>query len=189
MHALGWIEMVALTSLVALFPVTGLAASCAGLAPTFPSNYSQQASDLLQNVRTDAQQIENQMAELRRLANDEDVSWGEHALQLDRVLTELDEIGHWLCRLEVIQRVAENWQRKAISGVALQVRAMTADAQRGIAHVKHHEGALWSPAYQECIQHVYEKALAVENGIARREQVAQLRTRESELETSNLAGK
>ena len=151
MRAVNWIGTVTLAGLVVLFPVDAAVRPCGGPAPTFPSNYSQQASNHLQNVRHDVQQVEDQVAELKHLANDPDVSWGEHALQLDRVLTEVDEIGNWLCRLEVIQRVAENWQRKVISDLAVQMRAIAADAHTAIAHVKHHDGGeLWSPPYQKC---------------------------------------
>jgi len=155
-----------LAGLVVLFPVDAAVRSCGGQAPTFPSNYSQQASALLHHVRHDVQQIEDQVAELKRLANDQDVSWGEHALQLDRVLTEVDEISNWLCRLEVIQWVAENWQRRVISDLAVQLRAMGTDAQTAFAHVRQHDGgALWSPPYRKCIQRLYDEALAAANRI------------------------
>jgi uncharacterized Zn finger protein len=118
------------------------------------------------------------------------VSWGEHALQLDRVLTEVDEISNRLCRLEVIQRVAENWQRRVISDLAVPIRAMGADAHTAFAHVRQHDGGeLWSPSYQKCIQRLYDESLAVANRIDSGEQLALLRTRESELEMSKLAGK
>jgi uncharacterized Zn finger protein len=190
MHAVNWIGAVTLAGLAVLFPVGAAVRSCGGQAPTFPSNYSQQTSDLLQNVRHDVLQVEDQAAELRRLANDQDVSWGEHALQLDRVLTEVDEISNRLCRLEVIQRVAENWQRRVISDLAVPIRAMGADAHTAFAHVRQHDGGeLWSPSYQKCIQRLYDEALAVANRIDSGEQLALLRTRESELEMSKLAGK
>ncbi len=190
MNTVNWIGTVTLAGLVVLFPVGAAVRSCGGTAPTFPSNYSQQASELLHNVRHDVQQVENQVAELKRLANDPDVSWGEHALQLDRVLTEVDEIGNWLCRLEVIQRVAENWQRKVISALSVQMRAIAADAHTAIAHVTHHDGGeLWSPPYQKCIQRLHDEALAVASRIDSGEQLTLLRTRESELEMSKLAGR
>jgi hypothetical protein len=191
MNRIGSITTVAAVSLLLLSPAAAVAAvqSCAGLAPTFPSNYSEQASALLLDVRNDGKQIAEQIADLKRLEKDPDLSWGIHALQFERIQSEIEEMNAKLCRLETIQRVAEGWQRKVIFYVIPRLRAMSINAHLALDHVVHHEGELWTPSYRKCTENLHDEAAAVADAIDHDEHLVLVRMRESNLEANRWAGR
>jgi hypothetical protein len=172
---------------VILLPAASIAGvgACGGYAPTFPSNYSQEASQLLQTVRDDAQRVQDDIAGLKALANDRDVNWGVHAITLERIQSRVNDMKDRLCRLKVIQRVVAAGESHAIAVVGPQVAAMATNTNRALDHVKRHEGELWSESYRICTQNLDHEAVAVEGRIDRDEQLSELRTRESEFEMNS----
>ena len=191
MNRIGPLTSVCAVALLLLSPSAVVAAvqSCAGFAPTFPSNYSEQASALLQDVRNDGKQIADQIADLRRLEKDADVSWGTHALQLERIQSEIEEMNNKLCRLETVQRVAEGWQRQVIFYVIPRLQAMSNNTHLAIDHVVHHKGELWEPSYRRCTENLHNDAAAVADAIDHGEHLALVRTRESNLGLNGWAGR
>ena len=187
-----WFKSISLIGAVTLLPAASFAGSesCSGYAPTFPSNYSQEAFKLLSSVRDDAQQVVDAVAELKTLVNDRDIDWSVHALVLARIQLKVNDMKERLCRLNVIQLVVIGWERRAIGELGPQVVAMSTDSNRALEHIKHHEGKLWSDSYWTSVRNIGNEAVAVKSSVDGGEQVWEFHTHEAEIEMNcGLTGK
>jgi hypothetical protein len=171
---------------VVLLPASSPArpASCAGLAPTYPANYSEEASLLLQGMGDDARQVAAAVQELKPFANNGVVSWEFQVQKLAGIQLQVNDMSNKLCRLDTIQRVVAGSQQATIHAVEPHVPRLVATAQNALHHVNSRQGNLWTPAYQTETQDLFKEATVVAARISHDEQLAQLRATEAALEES-----
>jgi hypothetical protein len=169
-----------------LLPLVSAArtSSCSGVEPTYPSNYSEQASRLLQDIRGDARQVANQIAELKPFTNNSNASWDFETEKLIGAQSQITDMDNRLCRLKTIEPVVTPAQQKTIQGVESELPSLRANSRGALLHVEARTGQLWSPSYKMETQNAYREANTIAARIEHREQLARLHANQSTLEES-----
>jgi hypothetical protein len=140
---------------------------CAEQPPVHPGDYSQEASTLLEDVRTNADQVAHHASVLQGYATDPDVDWEMHADQLFRVKSEVDNMGKELCRLETIQSVLPRDEQhpRTIQRVAPLVQLLADNTTDAIHYLNAHEGDFWAPVYQKYALNLNDEANSISHDI------------------------
>jgi hypothetical protein len=144
-----WKRIASICAMV-LVPSASLAAvqSCGGLAPTYPANYSAEASGLLLEMRDDARRVADAIPQLKAFYDNSRTSWQFHAAQLIGIREQLSDMETKLCRLQVIEHVVPPELEHTIRSVAGPVRSLAKNLRNAAGWINEHEGQLWSPSYK-----------------------------------------
>jgi hypothetical protein len=154
-----------------LLPLVSLAgtSSCSGLAPTYPANYSQQASGLLEGIRDDARRAATRIAQLKPFASSSNTSWDFQTEELIGIQSQVNDMESKVCRLKTIGPVLPRAQQGTIRGVVSEVRSLTARTRAALRHARARTGQLWSPSYKMETQNAYREATMIASTIEHRE--------------------
>jgi hypothetical protein len=160
MRALKWWKRIASICAVVVLPSASLAAvlSCGGLAPTFPANYSAEASGLLLEMRDDARRIADAIPQLAAFSDNSRTSWQFQAAQLIGIREQVSAMETKLCRLQVIEHVITPEQAHTIQSVAGPVRSLAKNLRNAAGWINSRKGQLWSPGYKLYTQNLSKEA-------------------------------
>lgn len=151
-------------AVIAVAAVPGRAAAmqaCAVGKPTAASytwDFKGEANSILEEVRTDARQAMDNADELQSLEIDPNVSRETHAVQLNELKEEINDIGAKVCRLETIRRMVSPWQKRVIDQVAMTSRLMADNAQDAIALCNDNPEELKFPTYWHYTKNLYNES-------------------------------
>jgi hypothetical protein len=175
MNPLKWIGTGIVAGAMLFAPAISMGAvqSCATETGTYsPAQAAQKTSDLLKQVQSDAQQAEYHANVLRNFADNSNVDWQAHVYQLNRIRSEVDDMGRQLCRLESTRAQTAARARHTINRIAPLVRYMADNTDDAINYVNAHQGNFWVPAYGKNVKNIGNEARAVSRRIGRSERVA-----------------
>jgi len=125
----------------------------AGTPPTVPSshyvnqNNVREASDLLEDLRAGALEINDDAAELQQFSSDGNVDWEVHASKLEEIKDQINDMGHSLDTLKAIDQAALPWQRDAVQRTLPLVKTLASNATAAINFVSQNPSYLFSPQY------------------------------------------
>ena len=157
------ITILGLSAALTAFPLTlgaTTAKECACEKPTAASytwDFHREANTLFEDVQTDAQQIEDHAAELQSFSDEPELSWHDHAIQLNQLKGEVNDMGQKLCRLETIRRVVAPWQQKTIDRIASNVPLMADNTEDAILYLNAHQHDLTNPTYWRYADNLYSE--------------------------------
>jgi hypothetical protein len=115
-------------------------------ASIYPANV-QEASVLLENLRTDALQINDDATELRQSAVADSDGWEIQAAVLQNIKDRINDMGYKLNNLDAIQGAALPWQRQALRRAAPEVQSMAGSTVSAIDYIAQNPHYLFSPEY------------------------------------------
>lgn len=155
-----WKRIARICAVIVLVPSASLAVvqSCGGLAPTYPANYSAEASGLLLEIRDDARQVANAIPQLPAFSDNSRTSWQFQTAQLIGVREQISDMETKLCRLQVIEHVVAPEQEHTIRSVAGPVRSLAKNLQNAAGWINARKGQLWSPSYKMYTQNLSKEA-------------------------------
>ena len=142
----------------------GTHASCEAGKPTAASytwNFQQEANTLMQDVRDDAAQAQEQAATLQSFADNQTLGWQEHGFYLSQIRDEVNDMGAKLCRLETIRSAVAPWQQTAIDKTEAELKLMAMHAQKAIQFGNNNREELFAPSYQAHVDSLYQEARAL----------------------------
>jgi hypothetical protein len=155
-----WKRIARICAVIVLVPSASLAVvqSCGGLAPTYPANYSAEASGLLQEMRDDARRVANTIPQLAAFSDNSRTSWEFQAAQLIGIREQVSDMETKLCRLQVIEHVITPEQAHTIQSVAGPVRSLAKNLRNAAGWINSRKGQLWSPGYKLYTQNLSKEA-------------------------------
>jgi hypothetical protein len=134
-------------------------------AASYTWDFKGEANTIFQDARVDAEQALNHADRLQSFANDAALSRETHAVELEALKQEVNNIGARLCRLETIRRVVAPWQQKEIDRIAATARLMADNTQDAISFIDAHPEDLWSPTYQKYTNNLYDEARSLAHSV------------------------
>jgi len=116
-------------------------------APTYNWAYTEEASRLLQDIRTLSAQAAESAEHLNSASRRNSLDWRSHALYLTEISAHINTMGAKLDRLQEIHGMIAPWQQKAVERVTPKAAALAAHTEEAIAHLNENQGSLWLPHY------------------------------------------
>ena len=185
-----------LSAALAAFPVTLTAASstreCVNGKPTAASytwDFHKEADRLFTEIQSDSQQVVNHAAKLQSFSDDYELDWQPNADQLNRLKSEVNDVGQKLCRLETIRRVVAPWQQNAIDQIAPSVQLMADNVQDAIMFGNAHRNDLWNPTFRRYADNIYTEATTLQQSVGDAVQYANVLRQYGELRAQLRVGK
>jgi hypothetical protein len=176
------LRTIPITAFLMFGPVLAFAATqpCNIRSPAYPFDYSREASQLLDSMRQEAQQVVHNDTILRTNATDPSFPSPNDANRLNFIRGEADAMGQQLCRLRSLKSVAEPWEQRAIARVASQVRYLADNTGDAFTYIHNHERGLRTAQFRQYTHNIDSGANAVSRTIRRAENREQIRTDETE---------
>ena len=139
-------------------------------------NFKNEASQLLDRVRTDALDARHHAATLESEAEDTDIDWRFDADQLNTIRHDINDMGNVLCRLETIRRVASPQEKHVIDRTFPLISSMAGNADAAIKNLNQNQLDFWQPVYKTYADNLYTDARKLSNAIGRFEAQANTRS-------------
>jgi signal transduction histidine kinase len=141
--------------------LTGTGAAVA--SPTTPSvnrstYFSELASTLLREVRTEAAAMNLHAETLGTFARKPQVHWQSHAFHLNRVKGHINKMNERLAELQHISNFVEPWQQRAIDQVSSHAAQVASSTQAAIVHLRGNQGRLFVPDYRDHLTTLAERS-------------------------------
>jgi hypothetical protein len=149
-------------------------------ARSYPANV-QEASALLENLRADAVQINEDAEQLRLSALENTADWETHTAELVSIKDQIGDMGHKLDNLSAIQGAAMPWQRRAFQQALPVVQAMANDAASAIGYVAANPHYLFSPEYLSYQSKLSDESTALGSLLRNYQDQAKARTKDVQL--------
>jgi hypothetical protein len=177
-------KLMALASAVLLSPVMAVAnVQACSAPPPYRANYSREASRLMNTMRYDARRAADHAFALENYTNESSlVDWTSHSYQLNRIKSEVDDMGKRLCTLESIQSVTVPREQQLVAQVAPLVQELADNTTDAIRYLNAHQDDLWNPTYKAYTHNMNTEAREISHVINQNEHMTRLREREAGLE-------
>jgi hypothetical protein len=137
---------------------------CVAGEPTAASqtwDFKGEANNIFKDIQSDAQQAATDADYLQSLDQDYQVSWDSHAVHLDSLRAEINDIGAKLCRLQTIRRMLAPWQQNAVDQIAGEAQLMANHTQDAIVFGGSHRSDLWLATYKSDVTNLANEANAL----------------------------
>jgi chromosome segregation ATPase len=173
---------------VAALPVVSLAAdsrTCVAGKPTPASytwNFRAEASQLLNDIQTDAAHAQQHADRLQTYASELQISYQSHGEELDAIRAEVNDMGRKLCRLEVIRRVVAPWQQAAIDRAHKLIQLMADNTQDAILFADRRQEDFCMSPYPKYAANLYRESKELAHSLRTYEEYAQVHREDSQLE-------
>jgi hypothetical protein len=128
--------------------------------PAYNWAYSEEASGLLQQIRSLSAQAADGADHLHFASRRNSLDWRSHAMHLGEIRTHINAMGEKLDRLQEIHGMIAPWQQKAVERVTPKAAALAAHTEEAIAFLNENQDRLWTPHYTDRVgamsEHVEE---------------------------------
>lgn len=115
-----------------------------------PSPYfSERASTLLTEIKSEAAEMNLHTETLGTFAWKPQISWQSHAFYLNRVKDHINNVGERIAELRGISEFVQPWQQKAIEQVASHAAQVASSTQAAIVYLRGNQGRLFVPEYRD----------------------------------------
>lgn len=162
----GWGVVGTLLLMTPLFASSSGEEARAGDTPAYNWAYAEEASRLLQQVRTLSAQVADDAHLLNIPSQRNQLHWRTHAEQLHQIRQGINAMGEKLQRLQEIQSMVAPWQQKAVERVMPNAVALAKHTEAAIAHLNEHQGRLWAPPYTDRLGAVSEHAREIKRSLS-----------------------
>jgi hypothetical protein len=144
---IGWGVLATLFLMTPLFASNSKEETKIDNTPTYNWAYAEEASGLLQQIRSLSAQAANSADHLNVASRQNLLSWRSHALQLNEISTHVNTIGEKIDRLQEIHGMIAPWQQKAVERVVPTAVALASHTEEAIAFLNQNQDRLWMSTY------------------------------------------
>lgn len=146
---IGWGAIATLFLMTPLFASSSREEVKTANTPTYNWAYAEEASGLLQDIRTLSAQAAERSQNLNAASRQNQLHWRSHAQYLNEIRTHVNTMGDKLDRLQEIHGMIAPWQQEAVERVTPKAVALAAHAEEAIAHLNENQSRLWVPHYTD----------------------------------------
>lgn len=155
LRRIGWGLLGTLFLMTPLFASNSKEAK-AGNTPAYNWAYAEEASGLLQQIQSLSSKAANRADLLNIASRRNSLDWRSHAVHLDEISMNINEMGDKLDRLQEIHSMIAPWQQKAVERVVPTAAALASQTEEAIAFLNEHPIRLWTPTYTERVKAMSE---------------------------------
>ncbi len=145
-------------------------------------NFRQEAQGLLGDVDLDAYWASYHADQLDHFSPE--ISWEEHAIELNAIRGEINDMGTKLCRLETIRRVVSPWEQKAIDNAAPLIAEMANEAASAITYLNNSQLHLFAPSYHAYSEEMFQQSTRLNHQLNQFEDFSKVHRQDIRLEKS-----
>ncbi|HZT70017.1 MAG TPA: hypothetical protein VFC10_09780 [Terriglobia bacterium] len=127
--------------------------------------YTEEASELLKEVRSLSAQLADDAHELAMYASRNQLHWRSHAFQLNQIRDHINAMGEKLERLQEVRGMLAPWQQKAVDRVVPNAQELAAHTEAAIAFLNEQQERLWMSAYVDRIRAVTDHAEEIKSSV------------------------
>ncbi|HXH50622.1 MAG TPA: hypothetical protein VNM47_14875 [Terriglobia bacterium] len=124
--------------------------------PAYNWAYAEEASGLLQQIRSLSAQAANRADHLNVASRRNSLNWRSHALHLNEISTHINTMGEKIDRLQEIHGMIAPWQQKAVERVVPTAVALAGHTEEAIAFLNQNQDRLWTPTYTDRVSAMSE---------------------------------
>lgn len=156
LRRIGWGILGTLFLVAPLFASSAKEEAKAGNTPTYNWAYAEEASGLLQEIRSLSSKASDKADLLSFASRRNSLDWRSHAWHLDEISTHINAMGDKLGRLQEIQSMIAPWQQEAVERVVPAAANLAGHTEDAIAFLNEHQIRLWTPTYTDSIKAMSE---------------------------------
>lgn len=134
-------------------------------AESYTWDFTAEASNLLEQVRSSAFKLDRQAETLETFGRNNQISRESHGNQLNQIREQINTLGGHLARLQEIKHVTAPWQRMAIERVQPAAVQLAVRTEAAIQHLNENGTYLFAPAYQDHLVAIRDQSAVVKNHV------------------------
>jgi hypothetical protein len=119
---------------------------------------SAKISKLLGNARVHANRAADTAERLDMLTNNTSAPWQAHAVKLNDLRQNVNELGKINTQLSYVKQEGSLWQQIAITRIDSQLRILAAELTETISHLNAHPERVYMPPYVKHVRATYNQA-------------------------------
>ncbi|HET9179469.1 MAG TPA: hypothetical protein VFQ24_14015 [Terriglobia bacterium] len=156
LRRIGWGILGTLFLMTPLFASSAKEEAKAGNTPAYNWAYAEEASGLLQEIRSLSSKAADKADLLNFASRRNSLDWRSHAGHLGEISTHINAMGDKLDRLQEIQSMIAPWQQEAVERVVPTAATLAGHTEEAIAFLNEHQIRLWTPTYTDSIKAMSE---------------------------------
>jgi hypothetical protein len=146
---IGWGLVGTLFLMTPLFASSSNAEVKTDQAPTYNWAYSEEASGLLQEIRTLSARASEGADRLSVASRYNQLNWRSHSEHLSEIRSHINAMGDKFDRLQEIHGMIAPWQQKAVERVLPNAVALADHTEGAILYLNENQDRLWTPHYKD----------------------------------------
>jgi hypothetical protein len=140
-----------------------LVAGCFSISPVAKAadastGSSEEVSQLLSQVKTEAKALERDSEDLASWAGAQQVSWQSHAVKLSLIREHVNEAGKLLTKLDEARGTASPWEHQAIDRIYVLLKELADNTTATINHLNNNKGHIYLSPYPDYAKAGYDLA-------------------------------
>jgi hypothetical protein len=147
-----------------------LAGMSMGKTRTYDRNLSQEATNLLNSVRTDAQQVQTDTSKLQNLSKDD---WRANVNEWNQIQRQVNDMSSKVSRLEAISSSVRPRQRKTIINTTGMVRLMAVYTKDATNYLDSHHDNFFNHNYRNYEKDMSKEARKISRSVSKLEEHTQ----------------
>lgn len=128
--------------------------------PTYNWAYAEEASGLLQDIRSLSARAAEGTDRLHVATRHNQLSWRSHSENLNEIRSHINAMGEKFDRLQEIHGMIAPWQQKAVERVLPNAVALADHTEGAIVYLSENQARLWTPHYRDRVgamsEHIQE---------------------------------
>jgi hypothetical protein len=146
---IGWGAVGALFLMTPLFASTSKAEIKTDQTPTHNWAYAEEASGLLQEIRSLSARAAESTARLDSASRGNQLHWRSHSEHLTEIKSHVNAMGEKFNRLQEIHGMIAPWQQKAVERVLPNAVALADHTQGALVYLNENQNRLWASPYKD----------------------------------------
>jgi len=142
-----------------------VSAVSATAAPVHQADSKAEANTILREIQSDAADAAGHAYNLQSFEGTLDLTWQSHAIQLEGVKDEINDMGVKLARLESIRNSVAPAQRDLIDRTAATLRLMADNTQDALVFGNANQKSLWLAKYQHYVNDLCNEANSLTHSV------------------------
>ena len=164
--------VLAVTVVPAIAGVTRACEEGRRVAEASAKDYKREANCLFKDVESDAVLAREHASSLESLMLDPNVSWQSHALELEYLKAEINDMEHRIAELESMRRLVAPWQQSVIDEIAMTARLMVDNEEDAIVALNASHRRLALSSYKSNVNNLYDEAKSLTHATGEAVQLA-----------------
>jgi len=139
--------------------------------------------DLLRSLRAQAADAAEHASELQSLIRIPTTNWQTHAVELETLKEDVNDMGRKLAQLEKVRESAAPWERKAIDDAAPLLKLLADNTQAAVKLLDDYPATLWARDYQKSVDDLAGESGRLSRSLGQAVKFAKVHDKEKHIES------
>ncbi len=128
--------------------------------------YAEEASELLQEIRSLSTQLAEDSDYLEHHARRNQLDWRSHSERLRQIRGDVNAMGEHLQRLQEIRSAIAPWQQRAVDRIVPKAVVLAANTEKAIAYLCENMSKTWTHSHAEPVSAMADHAEAIRDEVS-----------------------